>query len=306
MTDLQPIVQNDTQQSVFMRLVTILFMALMGTFVASLLVQGLSQLTGLNYAETIAHLKENAPSSQKNFIKAALNISHLCTFILPSLIFLWWTYGRNWKKAANLSNAPNLVTGLLGSVLLLAAFPFVQFIFSLNKKLPLPDWAVEQEALINTTIQHLLYVQSTPDLLLNLLTIAILPAIGEELLFRGIIQSNIEKGTKNFHLAIWLTALIFSFIHFQFQGFIPRVLLGALLGYLFVWSRNLWIPIIAHLIYNASQILLQYFHQKGVLGMNLNEIETVPIWLVLVSIGGVIALGRFLYKKEVLNNKIHF
>lgn len=298
MTDLQPIAQNDTPESVFMRLVTILFIALMGTFVASLLVQGLSQFTGLDYTETIANLTESAPSRQKNFIKAALNISHLCTFILPSLIFLWWTYRKNWKKAVHLSKAPSFINSLLGGVLLLVAFPFAQFIFTLNKKLPIPAWAVEQEELINTTIQHLLYVQSTPDLLFNLLTIALLPAIGEELLFRGIIQTNIEKGVKNHHLAIWMTALIFSFIHFQFQGFIPRVLLGALLGYLFVWSRNLWIPIIAHLIYNASQIFLQYFHQKGMLGMDLNEVETVPIWLVILSVGGMFVLGRFLYSRR--------
>jgi len=298
MTDLQSIAQDDTPQSVFMRLVTILFIALMGTFIASMLVQGLSQFIGLDYTETLATLKENAPNREKNFIKAALNISHLCTFIIPSLIFLWWTYRKNWKKTVKLSHAPNFLNSFLGGLLLLVAFPFVQFIFSLNKQLPLPAWAIEQEELINTTIQHLLYVQSTPDLLFNLLTIAILPAIGEELLFRGIIQTNLEKGIKNPHLAIWLTALIFSFIHFQFQGFIPRVLLGAILGYLFVWSRNLWIPIIAHLVYNASQIFLQYFHQKGLLGLDLNEIETVPIWLVLLSIGGMFVLGRFLYANK--------
>lgn len=298
MTDLQPIAKNDTPESIFMRLVTILFIALIGTFVASLLVQGISQFMGLDYMETISNLKESAPTRQKNFIKAALNISHLCTFILPSLIFLWWTYRKNWKKAVNLSNAPSLANSLLGGLLLLVAFPFVQFIFSLNKKLPLPTWAVEQEELINTTIQHLLYVQSTPDLLFNLLTIAILPAIGEELLFRGILQTNLEKGLKNPHVAIWLTALIFSFIHFQFQGFIPRVLLGGLLGYLFVWNRNLWIPIIAHLIYNASQIFLQYGHQKGMLGMDLNEIESVPIWLVGLSIGAMMLLGRLSYGRH--------
>jgi len=299
MTDLQPIAENDTPQSVFMRLVTILFLALMGTFVAGLLVQGLSQFMGLDYMETIANLKEDAPNRQKNFIKSALSISHLCTFILPSLFFLWWTYGKKWKNAINLNHAPNFTNSILGGLLMLAAFPLVQFIFSLNKKLPLPEWAIEQEALINTTIQHLLQVQATPDLFFNLLTIAVLPAIGEELLFRGIIQTNLEKGLKKPHLAIWLTALIFSFIHFQFQGFIPRVLLGALLGYLFLWSRNLWIPIIAHLIYNASQILLQYGHQKGMLGMDLNEVETVPIWLVVLSIGGVFGLGRLLYNQRV-------
>ena len=299
MTDLQSITQEEDAPSVFLRLVTILFLALMGTFVASLLVQGLSQFMGMDYLETISNLKENAPNKEKNFIKSALSISHLCTFILPSLIFLWWTYGKHWKKSVHLAKAPSWTNSLLGGLLLLLAFPFVQFIFSLNKKLPLPTWAIEQEDLINTTINHLLQVQATPDLFFNLLTIAVLPAIGEELLFRGIIQTNLEKGLKKPHLAIWLTALIFSFIHFQFQGFIPRVLLGALLGYLFLWSRNLWVPIIAHLIYNASQIFLQYAHQKGALGMDLNEIETVPIWLVVLSIGGMFIVGRFLYSRRV-------
>ena len=168
MTDLQSITQEEDAPSVFLRLVTILFLALMGTFVASLLVQGLSQFMGMDYLETISNLKENAPSKQKNFIKSALSISHLCTFILPSLIFLWWTYGKHWKKSAHLTNAPSWINSLLGGLLLLVAFPFVQFIFSLNKKLPLPTWAIEQEDLINTTINHLLQVQATPDLLFNL------------------------------------------------------------------------------------------------------------------------------------------
>jgi len=261
MTDLQSITQEDDASSVFLRLVTILFLALMGTFVASLLVQGLSQFMGMDYLETISNLKENASNKEKNFIKSALNISHLCTFILPSLIFLWWTYGKNWKKSVHLSKAPSWTNSLLAGLLLL----------------------------------------------FNLLTIAVLPAIGEELLFRGIIQTNLEKGFKKPHLAIWLTALIFSFIHFQFQGFIPRVLLGALLGYLFLWSRNLWVPIIAHLIYNASQIFLQYAHQKGALGMDLNEIETVPIWLVVLSIAGMFIVGRFLYSQRVeISQKISY
>ena len=117
-------------------------------------------------------------------------------------------------------------------------------------------------------------------------------------------QQNIEKGTKNSHIAIWLTALIFSFIHFQFQGFFPRLFLGAGLGYLFVWTRNLWIPIIAHLAYNGGQILLQYGHQRGVLGIDLNAVETVPIWLVGVSLVGTIGLGYFLYRNSSFKSQI--
>ncbi|MEM1122064.1 MAG: CPBP family intramembrane glutamic endopeptidase, partial [Bacteroidota bacterium] len=117
------------------------------------------------------------------------------------------------------------------------------------------------------------------------------------LLFRGIIQQNLEKRSQNPHLAIWITALIFSFIHFQFQGFFPRVLLGTLLGYLFVWTRNLWIPIIAHFVYNSGQVLLQYGYQQGFLELDLDKVESVPIWLVGISILGTTILC-FRLKKE--------
>jgi len=82
------------------------------------------------------------------------------------------------------------------------------------------------------------------EVVINLLVIAILPALGEELVFRGVIQQKIAEQIS-VHGAIWLTAILFSTIHLQFQGFLPRMLLGAVLGYLFFWSKNLWIPIFA-------------------------------------------------------------
>ncbi len=292
---------DNSSHAIFMRLVLILFLALLGTFVAGLLVQFLGQVMGMDYMETVQGLSDNATTREKNFIKTALCISHFCTFIIPSLAFLWMTYKKDWRRPINLQQAPKLMPSLVGAALLLMAFPLVQFIFSLNKQLPIPQWAIDQENLINNTIQQLLLVNAPAELIFNLFTIAVLPAIGEELLFRGIVQQNIEKGTKNPHIAIWLTALIFSFIHFQFQGFFPRVFLGAGLGYLFVWTRNLWIPIIAHLAYNGGQILLQYGHQQGVLGIDLNEVETVPIWLVGISLVGTFGLGWYFYWRRSLD-----
>lgn len=297
MTNSQNSITNTATSSIFTRLVLILFLAMLGSIVASILVQGLGGVIGMDYTETIKNLKADAPSADKGFIKIALCISHFCTFILPSVIFFSIVYKKSWLASMKLERSPNLSKALLGGLLLLAAFPIVQFIFILNRQLPLPEWALEQEALINQTIENLLIVNGPSELFFNIFTIAFLPAIGEELLFRGIVQQNLEKGIKNPHLAIWATALIFSFIHFQFQGFLPRVLLGGLLGYLFVWTRNLWIPIIAHFIYNAGQVLLQYFHQQGVLGIDLNEIEVVPFWLVGISILSSSVLALFLYKK---------
>ena len=282
--------------AIFMRLVLILFLALLGTFMAGLLVQILGQFMGMDYMETVQGISENTTNKEKNFVKTALCISHSCTFILPSIAFLWMTYKKDWRAPINLQRLPNFLPGLVAALLLIVAFPLVQFIFSINKQLPIPQWAIDQENLINNTIQQLLVVNAPSELFFNLFTIAVLPAIGEELLFRGIVQQNLEKGTKNPHIAIWLTALIFSFIHFQFQGFFPRLFLGAGLGYLFVWTRNLWLPIIAHLAYNGGQILLQYGHQQGILGIDLNAVETVPLWLVGFSLVGTLGLGYFSYK----------
>lgn len=289
---------DNSSHAIFMRLVLILFLALLGTFIAGILVQFIGQITGMDYMETVQGLTENSVSKEKNFIKIALCISHSCTFILPSLAFLWLTYKKDWRQPIQLQQAPKFIPSIVAALLLLIAFPLVQFIFSLNKQLPIPQWAIDQENLINNTIQQLLLVNAPSELFFNLFTIALLPAIGEELLFRGIVQQNIEKVAKNSHTAIWLTALIFSFIHFQFQGFFPRVFLGAGLGYLFVWTRNLWIPMIAHLAYNGGQILLQYGHQQGVLGVDLNAVETVPIWLVGLSLVGTFGLGYFFYQRQ--------
>lgn len=281
-------------QTLLSQVVLLLFLAMLGSFLAGLLVQGLGQLKGFDYIETVQSLQQDSPARAKNFIKTALSISHVFTFILPSLIFIGLTYGKNWTQPMRLNSKPKWLNSLLGSLLIIAAFPLVQYIYAINRDFPLPQWAIEQEHLINTTIKNLLYVQSGSELWLNLFTIAVLPAIGEELLFRGILQQKLEDGIKNSHLAIWITALIFSFIHFQFQGFLPRIFLGAILGYLFVWTRNLWIPIIAHLVYNAGQVLLQYAHQRGALGFDLDEVDVVPLGWVLGSVLSIVVLSYFL------------
>jgi membrane protease YdiL (CAAX protease family) len=257
---------------------------MMGAFATSLLVQLLGTWLGLDYMETITQLEQSAPLREKNFIKTALGLSHIMTFIIPALIFLWGVYKRDWWRAMKLTKLPSGTKVFLACLLLSLSFPLIQYIFYLNKQLPLPTWAIEQENIINQTVNHLLYVGSTWELGINIFIIALLPALGEELVFRGIVQQRFEKTSANKHIAIWMTALLFSFIHFQFQGFFPRLLLGALLGYLFIWTRNLWLPIIAHFFYNAGQIILQYLNQQKALSMNLNEIEVVPMWLVISSL----------------------
>ena len=127
---------DNASHAIFMRLVLILFLAMLGTFIAGLLVQLLGQAMGMDYMETIQRLSQNATVREKNFIKTALCISHACTFILPSLFFLYMAYQTDWRKPILLQQSPKLLPSIISTFLLLIAFPLVQFIYSLNKQLP--------------------------------------------------------------------------------------------------------------------------------------------------------------------------
>jgi membrane protease YdiL (CAAX protease family) len=117
-----------------------------------------------------------------------------------------------------------------------------------------------------------LEIKSTPELMLNLVMIALIPALGEELLFRGIIQRIFTDWSKNVHAGIWISAALFSAMHMQFYGFIPRLLLGVLLGYMLVWSGSLWLPILAHFFNNASAVIAIFLYNRGSISMDPDKI----------------------------------
>lgn len=136
---------------------------------------------------------------------------------------------------------------------------------------------------------------STAQVVLAVIVIAVLPAIGEELVFRGIIQREFYKGTQNIHVAIWVSAFIFSAIHMQFYGLVPRMFLGALFGYLFYWSGNLWMPILAHFVNNGFTVIAMYLHQQGKINVDIETTESAPLPAVLSSLGFSLVL-LYLFK----------
>jgi len=121
--------------------------------------------------------------------------------------------------------------------------------------------------------------------LAGLLVIAVIPALGEEVLFRGVLQNIFQKsfGHTQPHAAIWLAAFVFSAIHLQFYGLVPRMLLGALFGYLYVWSGNLWYPIVAHFANNSITLLAIFLYHQGATDTNIESVEAVAWWAALLS-----------------------
>ncbi len=155
----------------------------------------------------------------------------------------------------------------------------------------------EDRAEVQTRV--LTNMDSVGTLLIALLVIAVLPAVGEELLFRGIIQNELYRGTNNIHVDIWFAGFLFSFIHLQFFGFFPRMLLGVLFGYLYHWSGNLWVPITAHFVNNGLQVFLLYLYQQGSFDYDIEKMERAPTGYAIVSGALTTMLLVYFYRQYI-------
>ncbi len=155
-------------------------------------------------------------------------------------------------------------------LLTLFALPIANMMGELNSQIHFPDflkgaeqWMRDSEERAGLVTQKFLQMDHLGDLSINLLLIAVIPALGEELLFRGVLQKQLSKWTGSVHWGIFISAVLFSALHMQFFGFFPRLFLGMLFGYLLVWTGSLWVPILAHLVNNGLAVTASYFIGKG-------------------------------------------
>lgn len=133
--------------------------------------------------------------------------------------------------------------------------------------------------------------------LLVFVVIAVIPAWGEELVFRGLIQNEFVRAFRNPHIGIWLTAAFFSAFHLQFFGFFPRLLIGVVLGYIYYWSGNLWVPVTLHFLNNGLQITAIYLMQLKVHDFDVESTESAPLYLVAISLPAL-AFLLYYFKKH--------
>ena len=222
------------------------------------------------------------------------------TFLLPSILCAWlWDENRQPFNWLNLNKGADWQSFVLAIGIMICAIPAINLLADLNSRIDLPDSLdfIEQkfkayEASAAALTQRFLQADNIGVLLLNIGLMALLPALAEELSFRGTLQQLL--GNK--HLAIWITAIIFSAIHMQFYGFIPRMLMGAMFGYIFVWTGSLWIPIVMHFTNNGLAVLAFYIF--GTENSYADTIGAGATWglgvisLVLTSLGLLIFYRR--------------
>ena len=201
-----------------------------------------------------------------------------------------------------LQRAPIAEVFLHITIIMFAAVPLINLMVEWNQQMHLPsglagleEWMKASEDNAMRITEALLNMHSISELSYNLLIIAVLPALGEELLFRGILQRLFKELTGNIHWAIIITSVIFSAIHMQFYGFIPRMMLGILFGYIYYWTGNLWITILAHFINNGAAVIFAYIASVKELPFNQDTIGTNAgdIWMLVVSL---VVLSAGLYR----------
>ncbi len=222
-------------------------------------------------------------------------ISSLVTFLLPSILAAG-LFSEQPSRYLQL-NKPSISVALLSVLTVLAFLPFLNLIISLNQKMVLPEsmqmvehWMREKENAATELTKMLMQTDNIGGLLLNVLLFGVVAGVGEEFLFRGVMQRLFEKIYKNPHAVIWIVAVIFSAIHVQFYGFIPRILLGALMGYLLLWTKSLWIAVLAHFVNNCFSVFAYYFSSDEA---TFEELDTIGTGDTLWMAGLSLILGMF-------------
>ena len=208
--------------------------------------------------------------------------------IFPTLFMVFYERQTINNFFTTIKISPKLLwlTPIIGFVFM----GFNAFVIEWNANLSFPGFlseleqvAKELEERVAEMTQYLTQFDSIGMFILGFIVIAVIPGIGEELVFRGFLQNYFHRSSKNIHVAIWISAFLFSAMHIQFFGFVPRLFLGALFGYLYYWSGNLIIPIIGHIFNNAFTIVMIYIHQQSITGIDIQSTESMPVIYVVLS-----------------------
>lgn len=290
--------------SIFQRydpFVQLIVLMLLG-FVSVSLFIGLGNLLiqtiwGLNVMEDLNVLRQYNDPNVVSANKILLFLQHLGLFVLPPLVFAQLV-SVNWKRYLWMQKpTDNRSFGFTVLLMILAMLP-INLMVHWNESIQFPEalqWlervfqAAEAQAAELT--QAILADTRWSSLFINLFLIALVPAIGEELMFRAGIQNILRRWTGNHHAAIWISAFLFSTLHFQFYGFLPRMVLGALFGYILVWSGSIWVPVLAHFINNATAVCLHFAIAVGVMSPEVEDWGTGNPGQYFAMLSGALMIG---------------
>lgn len=240
--------------------------------------------------------------------KISVLLQNVFMFIIPAYTINTWS-GDNTFKNLGVKRVDNFwLNTLIVLFIFIFTIPFTSLLEQWNSNISFPRSLEYIENILRDledgalqSVQALTRDKSILNLIINILLVGFLTALSEELFFRGALQQFIEKWIINIHLTVWITAIVFSMLHFQFFGFFPRLLLGAVLGYLFIYSRNLWLPIMFHFINNSVVLVLIHFDKSEGLAAKTENYSDMILWLTALS--GVLLTILLFNRLKLINKK---
>jgi membrane protease YdiL (CAAX protease family) len=229
-------------------------------------------------------------------------------FIFPPLICAW-LFSDDYKEYLHIRTSNRLSIFVYAFIGVIVFVPFINFTSHLNQQMVLPEaltgletWMKSTENEANQLIEAMLSTHNPWTILFNILIVCVLTGIGEELMFRGLLQAWFSRFLKNPHLLVWTVAILFSAFHLQFYGFVPRMLLGAFFGYLMVYSRSILVPALAHFTHNFVSLAGFYLFQDA--PEKMEEMDALgtgsTLWLALASL----ALFAFCFWRVKLQSRL--
>ena len=255
----------------------------------------------------IALITQGEALSNINTLKWIQLLQTITLFLLPSLLLAYLCAKAPWNWLL-LDKKVDWTILLWAIGIMLVALPAINLMSHWNQQMVLPTWlsGVEEwmkakEAEAEWLTKQFMSVTTVSGLLVNLFLMAVLPALSEEITFRGVLQRLLspKHSTLNSHLSIWLTAIIFSAIHMQFYGFVPRMLMGALFGYMLVWTGSLWVPMLMHFVNNGMAVLLYFMASRA--GWDMDKVDAIgagnTLWLGIVSVV-LTVVGIYMFRRS--------
>jgi len=247
---------------------------------------------------------EDISGMNLDFLRFTQISNQIGFFVIPPLIYALLTHTH--PSAFTGLRKPAAGTIIAAVFLVVACGPFTGFLTSINEMLQLPaslsginQWMRSSEADAAMLTDRFLNAPGAKTLIINLIMMGVLPALGEELLFRAALIGHLRLYFKNVHIPVLISAFLFSAMHLQFFGFLPRFFLGLVFGYIFIWSRSLWTPILAHFVNNSLIVIAAYLYTSGISSVHPSDFgnSSSPYWIVASGLA-VGLLMLYIYKKQ--------
>ena len=282
--------------------VTFIVIWIIGIFTGGLIIQFLLQQWNVNGVNELLEAHSNVGIQQIRLIQG---INSTFTYIIPSVIVAGFLFRKRWAENLFLNEIPDWKNLLLSLLIIGVSGAFISFVYYYNTIL-LPQDQVATDVL--QMEQKLMEMNSLGDFLSNLLVFGLIAGIGEELFFRGLFQRFVTQWSQNIHLGALITALFFTLMHFQPEGFIPRLILSLFFSYFLILTGRLWISIVVHIVFNSYQVFLYYFTPDLVGSVDkvsfvpwsyalFSLLCTVLLWITFVKV------NNYYSYSEILNNK---